>query len=363
MTLLVQNPWLLLPLAGVLSTILALVLIPVAMRIGLVDHPGERKVHKQTTPLVGGLAVFFAWSTAVAFSPIPLLSDDLFYLFLMAGAAALLMIGLLDDLHELSPILRLLAQIGVCVLMVSFGDVRLTDFGRLFTPEVFHLGRLSSAITVFAALGVINSFNLIDGMDGLSGTLFLIAAMGMAIFGSIAGDFTVTWLLLIAMAAVIGFLLLNGRFFWNKRARVFLGDAGSLMLGFILAWCAVRLGSGSERAYAPMTAVWIFAVPLLDTTTLIWRRWRAGRSALSADQNHLHHAFKNSGFSVGETWCIITLLALIMAGIGIALEMSDVPEYIGFYVFMVIAFAYYFYMKHSWASQRFLGRNFEEQDQ
>jgi len=111
-----------------------------------------------------------------------------------------------------------------------------------------------------------------------------------------------------------------------------------------------------------MTAVWLFAVPLLDTSTLIWRRWREGRSAFSADQNHLHHAFLRAGYSVEQTWVRMALLAVALAVFGIGFEMSRLPEWLSFYTFMTVAFMYYFYLKHSWATQRFLGRHFIHHD-
>ena len=107
-----------------------------------------------------------------------------------------------------------------------------------------------------------------------------------------------------------------------------------------------------------MTAVWLLAVPLLDTSTLMWRRWRDGRSAFSADQNHLHHAFLRAGFSVGQTWASMTLLAIALAAVGILFEISGVPEYVSFWTFMVVAFGYYAYLRRSWETQRFLTRNF-----
>ena len=108
----------------------------------------------------------------------------------------------------------------------------------------------------------------------------------------------------------------------------------------------------------PMTAVWLVAVPLLDTTTLMWRRWRSGKSAFAADQYHLHHAFLRAGYGVGETWVAMTLLALVLAGVGVIFEVFAVVEYVSFYVFMIFAFVYYFYMKRAWEKQRFLGRDF-----
>ena len=270
--------------------------------------------------------------------------------------------GLFDDRFGLSALFRFIVQLAICLLLIRFTGVQLHDFGRLFTSEVFNLGWLAIPITVFGALGVINSYNLIDGMDGLSGGMFVVAASGLALFAGMAEHMSIFWFLLVGLAAVFGFLLLNARFPWNSKARIFLGDSGSLMLGLLLAWCFIKLGSGADRAFMPMTAVWLFSVPLLDTSTMIWLRWRDGRSALSADQHHLHHAFMRAGYSVGETWLAIMLLALVMAGIGIGFELSALPDWLSFYTFVGIGYSYYFYIKHSWASQRFLGRHFIHHD-
>jgi UDP-GlcNAc:undecaprenyl-phosphate GlcNAc-1-phosphate transferase len=366
MTALVQHLWLLLPLTILLSAGLAWLLIPFAMKIGWVDHPGERKVHESKTPTIGGAGVFVAIITAFFVArttgAVPDFAAVTFFLALLMGGTVLFLTGLLDDLIELNVLLRLFLQIMVCLAIIHFTGVQLHDFGQLFSNNVFVLGWPAVAITIFAALGVINSFNLIDGMDGLSGAMFLIAAGGMAGFATSAGQSSMLWFLLIAMAAVLGFLLLNARLPWNARARVFLGDSGSLLLGLVLAWSLIKLGSGTDRAFMPMTAVWLLAVPLLDTTTLIWRRWGEGRSAFSADQNHLHHAFLRAGFSAGAAWAAMTVLGLALAGIGVAFEFSALPDYFSFYAFMLIAFIYYFYMKHCWGTQRFLGRHFIHHD-
>ncbi|MEJ8566870.1 MraY family glycosyltransferase [Elongatibacter sediminis] len=362
MSLLSAQPWILLPMALLMSVVCAALLVPLAQRVNLVDRPDIRKVHDAATPLVGGAAIYVALVISTVLSPIQVGLSDPFYLAVLAGGALLLLTGLIDDWRGLSPLARFLVQIGACLLLIRFTGVRLDDFGPLFTDERLNLGWCAIPITIFAAMGVINALNLCDGMDGLAGSIVCIAAAGMAMFSAIAGDTDMLWLLLLTMATVCGFLLLNARLPWNPVARIFLGDAGSLMLGFVLAWSFIRLGSGPERAFMPMTAVWLFAVPLLDTSTLIWMRWRSGRSAFAADQRHLHHAFLRAGFSMGETWIAITLLAVMLAGVGIVFEFSQVPAYLSFYGFMIFAFAYYFYLRHSWAAQSFLGRHFIHHD-
>jgi UDP-GlcNAc:undecaprenyl-phosphate GlcNAc-1-phosphate transferase len=350
--------WWLVPVIAFITAIFTLLLIPVARKTGLVDHPNHRKLHDSATPVIGGLAIFIVLFVAVYCN----LPGSRFVTALGAGALLMTITGMVDDRLQLSAALRFLIQIGACLLMILYADLRLDDFGRLIHNEVLALGWMGGPITIFAALGVINAFNMIDGMDGLAGSVFLVAASGMAVFAAQSEQSELLWILLLSIGVVLGFLLLNARFPWNKKARAFLGDGGSLLLGFILAWCFISLGSDhgadSERAFMPMTAVWLLAVPLLDTTTVMWRRWRSGRSAFSADQNHLHHAFLRAGFSVRETWINITFLAIVCSGLGLLFEILVVPSYVSFWTFMIFAFSYYAYIKRSWETQRFLNRNF-----
>lgn len=350
--------WWVLPATALATALLTLALIPLASKAGLVDHPGLRKVHDSVTPVTGGLAIFITLAAALFWT----MPGDRFVQALGVGGLLMTITGITDDRLKLSSALRFLIQIGACLIVILYADVRLEDFGRLFHDEVLYLGWAGGPITIFAAMGVINAFNMIDGMDGLAGSIFLVAAAGMALFAAQAGQGELLWILLLSIGSVVGFLLLNARLPWNVKARSFLGDGGSLLLGFILAWCFIALGSDykevNARTFMPMTAVWLIAVPLLDASTLIWSRWRYGRSAFSADQNHLHHAFLRAGFSVGETWVSITLLALVLAGVGILFDISGAPDYVSFWTFMVVAFAYYAYIKRSWRTQRFLTRNF-----
>jgi len=358
MALYPDQAWWIIPVISVVTALFTLLLIPVAGKTGLVDHPNQRKVHDSTTPVIGGLAIFVTLTIVIYWN----LPHSRFVTSLGLGALLMTATGVADDRLKLSAALRFLIQIGACLMMILYADVRLDNFGRLIHNEVLSLGWMGGPITIFAALGVINAFNMIDGMDGLASSIFLVAASGMALFAARAGQSELLWVLLFSIAAVLGFILLNARFPWNKKARVFLGDGGSLLLGFILAWCFISLGSDhnevSGYAFMPMTAVWLLAVPLLDTTTLMWRRWRSGRSAFSADQHHLHHAFLRAGFSVVETWLMITLMAVACGGVGILFEIAGVPGYISFWTFIILAVSYSIYIKRSWETQSFLSRNF-----
>ncbi len=365
MNLSVQYAWFILPISTLLSISFCFFLIPIAHRIGWVDHPGLRKIHVDSTAVAGGVAIYLAMALVIFLAQLipgfSIFSSD-WITIVMAGALVIVILGGIDDRWSLSPIIRFLMQILACVLVIRFTGWHLEDLGALFSATVINLDFLAIPITLFAAIGVINSLNLVDGLDGLAGSLFLLSALGLIGFSVAAGHVELGWFLAVSAASVLGFLLLNARFRWNAKAKLFLGDAGSLMLGFILAWGFIRLGSGEDRAYMPMTAVWLFAVPLLDTATLIWRRWREGRSAIHADQNHLHHVFLRAGYSVEASWGLILLFAVVLAGLGIFFELSGLPDCLSFYTFMFISFGYYFYLKHCWATQRFLGRHFIHHD-
>ncbi|MBT8039540.1 MAG: undecaprenyl/decaprenyl-phosphate alpha-N-acetylglucosaminyl 1-phosphate transferase [Gammaproteobacteria bacterium] len=337
---------------------LALGLIPLARTLDLLDHPGARKVHLSTTPMTGGPAIFISFGLfLLAYFP-----EDRFVQALLAGGGLLLITGLADDRQHLAPWVRFFVQIAACLLMIYWPGIYLSDFGSLFTSDVLGLGALNLVITIFAALGVINAFNMIDGMDGLAGGIFMVSGTGLAIYAGLNGLVQTHWMLVAVLFAVAGFLLLNARLPWNARARVFLGDSGSTFLGFLLAWAFIALGSDSneigQRAYMPMTAVWLFAVPLLDTATIIWHRWRSGSSAFRGDQHHLHHAFLRAGFSTGQAWFGIMLLAIVLAGAGSFFEAGSFPDYYSFWAFILVAFVYFRLMRRTWRIQRFMGRDF-----
>ncbi len=353
-----QYPWWTLVVTVLTAALLTLALIPLVRKFGLVDYPSQRKLHDSATPVSGGLAIFITLA-AVFWWVLP---ASRFVTAMGAGSLLMTLTGILDDRLKLPALLRAVIQVGACLIIIRYAGVRLEDFGRLFYDEVLELDGAAVLITIFSALGVINAFNMIDGMDGLAGSIFLVAAAGMALFATQAGQGEVLWILLFSMAAVLGFLLLNARLPWNEKAWTFLGDGGSLLLGFILAWCFIALGSdrpdGTARAFIPMTAVWLLAVPLLDTTVLIWSRWRSGRSAFAADRTHLHHAFLRAGFSVRQAWLYITLLALALACVGVLLDLWAVPDYVSFWTFIAVAGAYFTCLRQTWKQQRFLRRNF-----
>lgn len=316
-----------------------------AVRLGVVDAPGGRKHHHGLIPLVGGLGMFGGLLVAAL---IALLNGHLSarHGYFFAAVSLLVVTGFIDDRHQLRPRVRFLMQAIAALIMVYGADIRLESFGNLFGFGEVTTGAWAAPVTVFAVLGVINAINMIDGVDGLAGGIALIALLVFAAFMAAAGTLLQTLLLPLA-AVIVGFMLFNLRTPWRSQASVFMGDAGSVLLGFSLAWYAVNLAE-VRHAFTPITAIWILAVPLMDTTALMIRRVLKGRSPFDADRDHLHHILQRAGFTPGQTVAIMYALALLLAAVGVMGWRLGVPEYVMFYGFVALFGLYLYGVLHAW---------------
>ena len=341
------------------TLLLGLVLQPIATRVGLMDLPNERSSHREATPLVGGLAIFFgvvAGSVAAAANGLLPVND--YVLSLLAGCLFLVVIGAVDDLRPLSAPVRLVLQVGASLIMIYGGGVVLTDLGAMLpSGQILYLGITAIPFTVFATLGVINAINMSDGLDGLSGTLSLVSLTGMLIAASVGGR-SVDALILALLAVAIGaFLIFNLRIAGRKRATIFLGDAGSTTLGFVLTWFAISLSQGEDRAITPAVALWFIMLPIFDTVAMMLRRLIKGRSPFSADREHIHHVFLLAGFSVNETVTIMAAAALIGVGIGLlSMDIAATDFYVAGF-FLIAGILYFWMVLRAWKVMRFIERS------
>lgn len=317
---------------------------PLSRRIGLVDTPRGHKAHQGSVPLVGGVAMFCGTLFAVLAPAIPL--SELKPLF--AGSALLVIVGVLDDFHELGPHTRFAAQIAAALLMTLLGNVTLIDLGALVGPDVATLGVWSIPFTVFSAVGVVNAFNMQDGMDGLAGGLALIAFTVLGISAWQAGLAGSAVLLLTLSSAVAAFLLFNLRTPGRRQALVFMGNAGSLFLGFALAWFSIGLTQGDRAPLDPATALWIAAIPLMDTVGIMVRRLLHGRSPLLPDREHLHHLLYRLGFSVNEAVIAVLSASALLSAIGIAAQGVGIPERYRFGAFLGLFAIYLLVVELQW---------------
>ncbi|HDH16040.1 MAG TPA: undecaprenyl-phosphate alpha-N-acetylglucosaminyl 1-phosphate transferase [Gammaproteobacteria bacterium] len=331
------------------TVFLLFLLRPVAFRIGLVDKPDERKQHEGTVPLTGGLAMV----VALSFSILTLNISIGWLRAFLAGALILVITGVLDDLHELSTTARFSAQIIATTIMALWGGVVLNDFGHLVsTAFVVELGWLAIPITAFSAIGVINAVNMLDGIDGLAGFVTLVAVAGMAIISFTAGETNILFILGLFAAVLAAFLIFN--LYRNKEncSLVFMGDAGSMFLGFVLSWFLITLSQGDERAMSPVTALWLFAVPLFETLTMMIRRVSHGRSPFAADREHVHHMFELAGFSKHMTLLIIISASILFAVVGLLGHFLQILEPVMFYSFLAVFGGYLVFIRWGWGILR-----------
>ena len=314
-----------------------------APRVGLLDHPGGRKAHANAVPLVGGLAIFAALAaTALAFGVAPSIPWFLGALALVAA------VGAWDDVSDLRPRIKFAIQIAAAALMIWGADVVLRSVGDLLGWRPIGLSLLAVPLTIFAVVGVVNSINMMDGLDGLAGSIAVVALAGYAAVASASGMQPQLEAALILCGALAGFLAFNLRLPGRPRARAFLGDAGSLMIGFALGWLAIDLTQGPGRTFPPINALWVLMLPLADCVSIIARRLREGRHPFDADNRHIHHYLLARGFSHGATVAILVSISTLFGAAAYIAWRLDVPEPAMFWPFFFGFFAYHAWITRAW---------------
>ena len=292
----------------VVACLLSLVFVPVlsryvAPRIGLLDQPDDnRKLHRNAIPLVGGIAVFISVTiTAVLIFVLGqtdwakdylLLKpqDPRQFIGLFIGAGFLLLVGVVDDSKGLRGRQKLIGQIIAASILVAFGYT--FDKVVILGLEI-NFGIFSIVMVVVWVLAVINSINLLDGADGFASTIGIILCSSMAVMALYHPNGRVfDGLVILALAgALLGFLRFN-----FPPAKAFLGDAGSMLIGFVIAAIAIRCTFKQQTAYAFFAPIALLAIPFFDTAAAIVRRKLTGRSIYSVDRGHLHHSLAKRGY-------------------------------------------------------------------
>ncbi len=314
--------------AFILAVLFILFFLRFGFAAGLVASVGEHRQHERPTPLIGGLAmvcsiliILFGFALTIGG-----VDTSLIYHYL-AGVSLLLVIGVLDDRYHLPFVLRFIVQIVAVLIMVKQGNI-LYSLGELFSGNTLLLGSFAVPMTVFATVGVINALNMSDGIDGLAASFCLIALGVLLLF-----PFEETYRLIIVLwiGALIAFLLFNLRF--KQPARIFMGDAGSTVLGFTLAWLFIY---GSQQAvevvpiprhFTPIFAVWVLALPLFDTVSLMCLRLRERKSPFYADRGHMHHHLLDYFKSVNISLIVLLLWFAAYCGLGLALMNFEIAAH------------------------------------
>ncbi|MFD0870460.1 phospho-N-acetylmuramoyl-pentapeptide-transferase [Chlamydia abortus] len=300
--------WIIYVIGLTVSCVLAVILTPLvkkfAVWFGAIDVPNHRSVHTRIMPRMGGLAIFLAFvATFFIISPALNDFDTHVVLGLILGGAIIVFVGALDDKYNLSPKIKLAGQLAAAGVVIAFGMQ--IDYIKLPFGDAIDLNSwISIPITIFWIVGVTNAINLIDGLDGLSAGVSAIATSAILVLAIMMGNLTVIVISLILLGSIVGFLFYN-----FHPAKIFMGDSGSLFLGFSLATLSI-LGFKSATIVSFLVPLAILGVPISDTLMAIIRRKLNKKPIFTADKGHLHHCLMGLGFSMRKTVLIIYGISL-----------------------------------------------------
>lgn len=312
-----------------------LALRPVAIVVDLVDRPGGRKTHLGNVPVVGGLAMFVGVVLGVGLLPI---AGDRVVAFL-AACAILVTVGLIDDRFDLSPWTRFPGQVAAALALILGSGTTVTTLGDPFgTGPIYFSGLSSIVFTTFIVVSAINAFNMLDGMDGLAGTAALTSLLAIALVSATSAHSMALAISMVMIGAVCAFLIFNLPLRSNTNVHCFMGDAGSTLLGFAVAWLCIQISQGSVPGVTPVTTLWFVALPFYE---LIWstaRRVIRGVSPFKADTSHFHHLLLKAGFDVRGAFALFATLTFAFAGFGLLCRHYQVTDRFSMLVLSIFGF-------------------------
>ncbi|MEI8096285.1 MAG: MraY family glycosyltransferase [Spirochaetales bacterium] len=313
------SPWIVVGAAAaalVLNSLLTPLILSVSRRRNWVDEPNHRTVHKDPVPRLGGVGMFGSIGVVL----LGLYVADLLWpglvtagtwtwsaLLLLLGLGSTHVLGVLDDFVELRAIYKLLLQLLGALLAIGAG----LSFDHLavpFTDWVLNLGPFAPFVTLLWVVGITNAVNLIDGMDGLAGGFSLISLASIGAYYALSGQFLPSVVAFVAAGAVMGFLFFN-----FPPAKLFMGDSGSLTLGYLLAVLPLWGGTQSLMGQYWLLPIVLVLVPMSDTLAAILRRLRENRPIWSPDKEHMHHKMLNMGVKTKQVLAIVYAATLVTA--------------------------------------------------
>lgn len=324
----------------VIALFTAMIMVPYlqrwALETGAVDIPDERKVHKRAIPRIGGVAICMAW----LFSLLVYVDMSREVRGILAGSLIIFFTGFIDDLYGLSPKKKFIGQIIASITTITVGHITihslgdLFGFGPLLVPDL-----LTVPFTILAVVGIVNAFNLMDGLDGLAGGISIIALTALLILGYLTGNYLLISLCAALLGGVLGFLKYN-----TYPARIFMGDTGSLLVGFVIAFLSILLTQSSGARIQPLIPVLILGLPIADTIRVMGNRMLKKKSPFSPDKTHVHHHILDLGLDHRRTVVSIYGISLLLAGFAIicrdwsgpALLLTFAAAVFGFYTLIFL---------------------------
>lgn len=304
----------------VLSLFLTLIFIPIirkiAIIIGLVDKPNYRKVHTKPVPLIGGISIATAVIIVILVSGqrFPLLKE---YVTIIISAITILIVGVIDDKNDVNAKYKLIIQL-LLSFIVALSGVRISSMFGLFGIYEINI-YIQYILTIIVITGVVNAFNLMDGVDGLVGGLSLLGFTMFLLASIFFNDYFLGKISIIFIGAIVGFLRFN-----LSKNKIFMGDSGSLFLGFVLVTMGIKfmekeIMKDNSFAYGFLLLVVFFSIPVLDSLRVYMGRIKNGKSPFSPDKSHLHHLLLRAGLTHKKVSIFVVAFSMVLFFIGFGL--------------------------------------------
>jgi UDP-GlcNAc:undecaprenyl-phosphate GlcNAc-1-phosphate transferase len=263
-----------------------------------------------------------------------------FIIFFILFGLALQIFNVFDDARGIPAKYRILFHIVINFFFIMVTGIYIDDIGITINDKVIKLGAWGIPFTIFCVTGIINAFNMIDGLNGLCAAMICSALVGFII---LTGLDVINYAFIITLGALFGFLMYNLGALGVKR-RVFLGDNGSSFLGFFIAWSCIYLSSSENNFFNPINALWLVFIPLCDCIYVIFDRLSRKQKIFSAERNHLHHLLIEKGLSASNVLSLMTILSISMMALGLYAEYY-LKSNLSFYLFMLLGLSYFLFNK------------------
>lgn len=310
-------------LIGLVSFLFGWIAMPVVIRIakakGFVVRPNKRMSHTGEVPNIGGLNICFSFILTYLFFEFEQMNHNQFF---MIGLFAIMVIGFIDDILVLTPLSKLLGETLAGIALIGFADIRITHLHGIF--GINEIGIIPSyLISLFILIAIINAVNLIDGIDGLASGLGILYCLFFAIYFGLVGEAGWSFIGIGMIGSLAVFFIYN---VFGNREKIFMGDSGSLLLGYLLTafvfrFCEINalesIPAQFHMSASPAVAICVLTVPIFDTIRVSITRIKKGRSPFQPDKNHIHHLLLRTGLNHIQTTCILLLISLLFIALGI----------------------------------------------
>ena len=310
-------------LIGLVSFLFGLISMPLVIRIaktkGLVVRPNKRMSHTGEVPNIGGLDIYFSVMFSYLLFDYNQIAHNQFFLI---GVAAIMVVGFIDDILVLTPLAKLLGEALAGIALIGFGDLRLEHLHGIFGID--GIGIVPSyLLSLFVLIAIINAINLIDGIDGLASGLGMLYCLFFAIYFHLVGSTSWSILAICMIGALAVFFIYN---VFGNREKIFMGDSGSLLLGYLLTAFIFRFCEQNathcipeeyQMSAAPAVAICVLTVPIFDTIRVSLTRIKQGRNPFRPDKNHIHHLLLRTGLNHIQTTCVLLSVSVLFIGLAL----------------------------------------------